>query len=169
MSTRGTGKALFTAGKTPFRKLIVLCNTHSSVTNTIETQYHSRMMYFLSLTDRVTALYTNIFYEGWGEMFGGDFERNGRDAFRRQHDLVVNHAKPERLLVYEVGEGWEPLCKFLDLPIPDVDFPRGNDKESFHASCWELDRSRLMVVLGKGLVGVVGGAICFAAWGWLGK
>ena len=33
---------------------------------------------------------------------------------------------PERLLVYRVQEGWEPLCKALDLPIPDKPFPRRN-------------------------------------------
>ncbi len=25
-------------------------------------------------------------------------------------------------------EGWSPLCKFLDLPIPSTPFPRVNDK-----------------------------------------
>jgi hypothetical protein len=80
-------------------------STHRSVTNTIETQYHSGLMYFLSLTDRVTALYARIFYAGWKEIFGGDFEKNGREAFRRHHDLVVNHADPERLLIYHVVEG----------------------------------------------------------------
>ncbi|ORY82358.1 P-loop containing nucleoside triphosphate hydrolase protein [Leucosporidium creatinivorum] len=35
----------------------------------------------------------------------------------------------ERLLVYQVQEGWEPLCKFLNVPIPSVAFPRVNDKD----------------------------------------
>ncbi len=30
----------------------------------------------------------------------------------------------ERLLVFEVKQGWKPLCEFLDLPIPEEDFPR---------------------------------------------
>lgn len=29
--------------------------------------------------------------------------------------------------MFDVREGWEPLCKFLDLPVPDVPFPRIND------------------------------------------
>jgi len=34
----------------------------------------------------------------------------------------------EQLLIFNVKEGWEPLCKFLDVPIPDVPFPRTNDR-----------------------------------------
>ncbi|ORY90767.1 P-loop containing nucleoside triphosphate hydrolase protein [Leucosporidium creatinivorum] len=33
----------------------------------------------------------------------------------------------ERLLIFQVQEGWEPLCKFLNVPIPDQPFPRVND------------------------------------------
>ena len=39
---------------------------------------------------------------------------------------------PERLLVYDVKEGWEPLCRFLDRPVPaDTAFPRLNDRVFF--------------------------------------
>ena len=34
----------------------------------------------------------------------------------------------DQLLVFDVREGWEPLCKFLDLPVPDIPFPNVNDK-----------------------------------------
>ena len=30
------------------------------------------------------------------------------------------------MLVYNVKDGWEPLCKFLNLPIPDEEFPHKN-------------------------------------------
>ena len=33
----------------------------------------------------------------------------------------------ERLLVYEVKEGWGPLCEFLGVEEPDKPFPRLND------------------------------------------
>lgn len=38
---------------------------------------------------------------------------------------------PERLLVYEVKQGWEPLCKFLGVPVPDEPFPHENDRAEF--------------------------------------
>jgi len=35
-------------------------------------------------------------------------------------------------LVYEVSQGWAPLCDFLDVPIPaNEPFPHVNDKAQF--------------------------------------
>ena len=34
---------------------------------------------------------------------------------------------PDRLLFYSVKEGWGPLCKMLDVAVPDEEFPRAND------------------------------------------
>lgn len=38
---------------------------------------------------------------------------------------------PDRLLVYEVGQGWGPLCAFLGVPVPNEPFPHLNDAASF--------------------------------------
>ncbi len=38
----------------------------------------------------------------------------------------------ERLLVYSVKEGWEPLCALLEVPVPDKPFPRLNDSATFN-------------------------------------
>ena len=38
---------------------------------------------------------------------------------------------PERLLVWKVTEGWEPLCEFLEVPVPDEPLPHENDAETF--------------------------------------
>ena len=40
---------------------------------------------------------------------------------------------PERLLVYEVAQGWGPLCDFLRLPVPDGPMPKVNSREAFAA------------------------------------
>jgi hypothetical protein len=53
---------------------------------------------------------------------------------RRFEDHVreVREAIPaERLLVYDVRQGWEPLCAFLGVPVPREPFPRLNDREHF--------------------------------------
>lgn len=52
-------------------------------------------------------------------------------VFRAHEEAVRRTVPPERLLVYEVREGWEPLCRFLDAPIPDAPFPRSNTSEEF--------------------------------------
>ena len=37
----------------------------------------------------------------------------------------------EKLLVYEVKDGWKPLCDFLGQPVPDTPFPFENQGEDF--------------------------------------
>jgi Sulfotransferase domain len=37
---------------------------------------------------------------------------------------VKSHVPADRLLVWDVREGWEPLCKFLQVPVPNKPFPR---------------------------------------------
>lgn len=43
---------------------------------------------------------------------------------------------PEKLLIYNVSEGWGPLCKFLEVPIPvGKEFPFVNDTRGFVDRC----------------------------------
>ena len=37
----------------------------------------------------------------------------------------------DRLLVWSPTDGWEPLCEFLEVPVPDAPFPHVNDREGF--------------------------------------
>jgi hypothetical protein len=49
-----------------------------------------------------------------------------------RHNAEVQRAiAPERLLVWNLTEGWEPLCEFLELPVPDVPLPHINDRSEF--------------------------------------
>jgi len=41
---------------------------------------------------------------------------------------------PERLLVYSADQGWEPLCRFLGVPVPDEPFPNVNDRAELKRS-----------------------------------
>ena len=45
-------------------------------------------------------------------------------------DEVKQTVPKDRLLVFDVKEGWNPLCKFLDVPVPDTPFPHVNDTNS---------------------------------------
>jgi hypothetical protein len=53
------------------------------------------------------------------------------DAFNRYNEQVQRDVPAERLLVWEVKEGWEPLCRFLEVDVPDAPFPNVNDKTTF--------------------------------------
>lgn len=69
----------------------------------------------------------------WDRVFHGKFE--DRDYARKifeQHEAAVKAEIPaERLLVFHPKEGWEPLCAFLGVPIPDSPFPNVNDRADF--------------------------------------
>jgi hypothetical protein len=49
--------------------------------------------------------------------------------FNRRNDEIREVIPADRLLVYEVKQGWQPLCEFLDLPVPDKPFPRVNTRD----------------------------------------
>jgi hypothetical protein len=54
------------------------------------------------------------------------------EAFDRWNEEVRQFVPAERLLVYEVKEGWKPLCDFLGVEAPkDKPFPHLNDSDSF--------------------------------------
>jgi len=66
--------------------------------------------------------------------FGGNYEdKDHAIAVFEQHIAEVQQRVPrEKLLVYEVKEGWEPLCTFLEVEIPKgKPFPHLNDRDSF--------------------------------------
>ena len=55
------------------------------------------------------------------------------EAYRANNRRVRDTIPPERLLVFHVADGWEPLCAFLGVPVPDEAFPHSNPKKEF----WE--------------------------------
>jgi hypothetical protein len=65
--------------------------------------------------------------------FGGNLDdRDHAIAVYERHNAAVRAAIPaDRLLVYDLAEGWEPLCKFLDVPIPAAPMPKVNTTDEF--------------------------------------
>jgi hypothetical protein len=71
----------------------------------------------------------------WNGTFGGRFEDKdfAIDVFNRHNEDVKSKVPADRLLVYEIKQGWEPLCEFLEVPVPDSPMPHLNDATSFRA------------------------------------
>ena len=65
--------------------------------------------------------------------FEGDIDDRSHviDVFKRHVDAVQAEYGPDRLLVLELGSGWEPLCAFLGVEVPNVPYPVGNTSEEF--------------------------------------
>jgi hypothetical protein len=54
-----------------------------------------------------------------------------RSAMERFNEEVQQNVPADRLLVWSASDGWEPLCEFLELPVPDTPFPHLNDSKEF--------------------------------------
>ena len=69
------------------------------------------------------------------ETFDNRFEDKDHaiEVFKRHNQAVRDAIDPARLLVFDVREGWAPLCRFLGVPIPDEPFPRLNDTATTQA------------------------------------
>ena len=65
----------------------------------------------------------------WKGTFEGRFEDRDYaiELFERHNEAVRLRVPPERLLVFDVREGWAPLCDFLGVEAPDEPFPRLNE------------------------------------------
>jgi hypothetical protein len=55
------------------------------------------------------------------------------EVFARHQREVIETIPADRLLVYNVSEGWAPLCRFLGVDVPDDPFPSGNSTAEFLA------------------------------------
>ncbi|HET6952842.1 MAG TPA: sulfotransferase [Acidimicrobiales bacterium] len=69
----------------------------------------------------------------WSGVFEGRFtdKDHAIERFRRHNDEVRRKAPADRLLEWDVREGWAPLCAFLGVPAPDAPFPHLNDTDAF--------------------------------------
>jgi len=54
------------------------------------------------------------------------------DVYQRHNQAVRDEISADRLLVYQTGSGWQPLCTFLGCPLPEQAYPRSNTREEFH-------------------------------------
>lgn len=70
----------------------------------------------------------------WGGSLKGVFEDREKviDVYRQYIEDVKSTVPSGRLLVYNVKEGWKPLCEFLGVPVPEgKPFPHINERKSF--------------------------------------
>ncbi|KAF4980004.1 hypothetical protein FZEAL_3866 [Fusarium zealandicum] len=84
---------------------------------------------YVSEVDGLTCLWCKHIFKATNKE---ELYANAREGYKRHYRIVRETTPPERLLEYSLKDGWEPLCAFLDKPVPDVPFPHINDKDSFH-------------------------------------
>ncbi|XOV89953.1 MAG: sulfotransferase family protein [Pseudomonadota bacterium] len=74
----------------------------------------------------------------WNRVF--DNRMTDRDhvisVFNAHNEAVRAEVPADKLLVFEASAGWNPLCEFLQVAVPDEDYPRVNSTEEF-SSIWQ--------------------------------
>jgi hypothetical protein len=76
----------------------------------------------------------------WKGNLKGVFEDKEKTVavYKEWIEEVKRTVPAEKLLVYEVKEGWKPLCDFLDVPVPEMPFPHINERKNFIRIIWLL-------------------------------
>lgn len=87
----------------------------------------SRRFSYLARTIKCTEA---ILYDG---LFKGrsDDKEMMKTLFNQWNKEVIRSIPTDKLLVYEIKNGWKPLCEFLGVPVPDLPFPKLNDRRIF--------------------------------------
>ena len=69
------------------------------------------------------------------KVFSGD--PGNRDhaiaVYQENVEAVIASISPERLYIHNLGDGWESLCAFLNVPIPEQAYPSRNNTKEFLA------------------------------------
>ena len=74
-----------------------------------------------------------VFELVWDGLFDGRLEDRDYviDVYLKHNRQVKDEVPADRLLVFESRQGWQPLCDFLQLPVPEDAYPRTNSTEDF--------------------------------------
>ena len=84
--------------------------------------------------DPTTVEGTRLAYEGiWDPIFARRMDDKAHviAQFEKHNAQVIAEVPKERLLVFEASDGWQPLCDFLQVPVPNDPYPRMNSTEEF--------------------------------------
>jgi Sulfotransferase domain len=82
--------------------------------------------------ERYMRLVDRMFWGEQGTFSQGHAEPAQLIAQAQAHNDAVKRDVPaDRLLVWEVGEGWGPLCEFLGVDVPSEPLPHANDRAVF--------------------------------------
>jgi len=108
----------------------------------------SRVLWWVGLFDtEVMGKWTPMTRLLFKAVFNNDFEANGRAAFVDQYSTVRDLVPKDRLLEYQIGEGWERMCEFLEIPVPDFPYPNTNEATAFR----DRNKLRFWLAVKRGL------------------
>ena len=104
----------------------MMCHGHSlmRLLSDARSEIDPRWRRYLELVDR-------MLWSGEAPFAYGHSPQELIEGMIRHNEQVRRSIPAERLLVWEVAEGWQPLCEFLGVEVPVDPLPHANDRETF--------------------------------------
>lgn len=90
------------------------------------------------------------------------WQRSHKDSMKNRDQAIAHYNQhieqvkaavpPGQLLIFSVDQGWEPLCSFLDVPVPDAPFPNVNDRKQIKKALSNMTRGAYVILGGAAAV-----------------
>ncbi|GLJ32262.1 hypothetical protein SUGI_0649330 [Cryptomeria japonica] len=120
---------------TMYHKLMELCPEAKVILTVRDLQTWYESLKDTSYHDQIAAHLALNKLTLWDGMFGGRFEDReyAISVYEVHMEAVKSYVSSHKLLVFNVKEGWPPLCNFLGTPLPPANtpFPHLNDRAKF--------------------------------------
>ena len=145
----------------PDAKIICTVRNAKSWAKSVEGVSNAATMWFLRFvlfplpTLRFFVDYINLLRDAWISLYGEE-EPLTVQTYNRHIDWLKEIVPADRLVFFDVKDGWEPLCKALGKKVPDgIAFPRINDGEAIDRFAAKHVRRGLVRWAGIMTVGVI--------------
>jgi hypothetical protein len=83
-----------------------------------------------------------------GAFGGAKTDEEKMQKFNDWNQSVIDYVPKDRLLVYKVSEGWDPICKFLNVNIPDISFPYKNKTKNMGHMSRFINAMFIILIIG---------------------
>ncbi|RKK90201.1 hypothetical protein BFJ68_g4538 [Fusarium oxysporum] len=152
---------------------------HESAVKTLVSVHENWALYILPCLGKVPFWGWHVYERFmWPVLFralDGNIEtgiaRNGKWVYKEHCNVIRDFVPKEKLLEWTIDDGWEPLCKFLDKPVPDGPFPHVNKASGWENHEAEVTKRYLMSALSGvavlSAVGIATGAIVYKTMWWM--
>tara|TARA_B100001175_G_scaffold13827_1_gene10609 strand:- start:884 stop:1609 length:726 start_codon:yes stop_codon:yes gene_type:complete len=83
-----------------------------------------------------------------GAFQGAKTDKEKMQKFNDWNQSVIDYVPKDRLLIYKASEGWEPICKFLNVNIPDIPFPYKNKTKNMGHMSRFINAMFIILIIG---------------------
>jgi hypothetical protein len=106
------------------------------------------LMVKLPFSRTIRKRFPILIYDGQivDKIFGKDL-KNKQAVIKTYNEIneeTLNFIPKDRSLVFDVKTGWEPLCNFLNVPVPNTPFPRSNARNEFKGTVAEISAGKVV-------------------------